>query len=165
MASGSFKSIAIVGCGTIGSSWACLYAVNGYRVSLHDTGPAALDLGLHRTLSYLDSMADLGLHQVDAVEAAKQRIDRCRSPNTRSNNTRNWSGIEPMPDLKSDCRTHATTLVRLSSDSAVSAFSNRNQTPPVVAAHAVRYNSSELSEVSPPSTSSTNYYFEFVFLF
>ena len=32
---------AVVGCGTIGSSWAALFALHGHRVILHDISPEA----------------------------------------------------------------------------------------------------------------------------
>ena len=50
------ESIAIVGTGVIGSSWAAFYASQGMKVKLFDINPENLNKGLTKTIQYLNDL-------------------------------------------------------------------------------------------------------------
>ena len=48
-----FRTVAILGAGTIGASWACFYASKGLKVSVLDVTAERLEQGLTRAKDFL----------------------------------------------------------------------------------------------------------------
>jgi 3-hydroxyacyl-CoA dehydrogenase len=70
----SVKSIACVGVGTIGHSWATLFATKGYDVSVYDLSPDMLSSAIERIRASLGFLAEKGLITGRDLEAALDRI-------------------------------------------------------------------------------------------
>lgn len=68
------KSIAIVGTGVIGSSWAAFYAAKGYPVKMYDVDAATCRRGHQAALAIIDQLRAQGRLAPESVEAAKSRI-------------------------------------------------------------------------------------------
>ncbi|MCJ2104768.1 3-hydroxyacyl-CoA dehydrogenase NAD-binding domain-containing protein [Methylobacterium sp. E-041] len=52
--------IAVVGCGTLGASWAALFLAHGFDVAAYDTAPGFADRMLASVARYRDQLAELG---------------------------------------------------------------------------------------------------------
>ncbi|MBS7623777.1 3-hydroxyacyl-CoA dehydrogenase family protein [Candidatus Bathyarchaeota archaeon] len=68
------KRIACVGAGTIGHSWATLFATKGYDVSVYDVRPDLLRSAMERIKASLDFLSEKGLITNKDAEAALDRI-------------------------------------------------------------------------------------------
>lgn len=69
------QSVAVVGCGTIGASWALLFATKGLNARLYDESPAALEKAQKFLVDSLAVLVEAGhLTQANA-DAAKARIE------------------------------------------------------------------------------------------
>jgi 3-hydroxyacyl-CoA dehydrogenase len=71
-----FKTIACLGAGTIGSSWATFYAAKGLEVRLYDVDSETCALGRKRALGNLERMVSMELLSSAVLENAKDRIQR-----------------------------------------------------------------------------------------
>jgi L-gulonate 3-dehydrogenase len=67
-------SIAVIGAGIIGRSWAIAFARGGYSVALHDTDPKVTADALHTIPETLASLADIGLLNDQSPDAVSDRI-------------------------------------------------------------------------------------------
>jgi 3-hydroxybutyryl-CoA dehydrogenase len=70
----AFRSVAVLGAGTMGHGIAQVSAAAGCAVSLHDVDPAALERGLERIRANLDKGVSLGKVSAQARDDALQRI-------------------------------------------------------------------------------------------
>lgn len=71
-----FQNIAILGCGTIGASWAAFYSLKGMGVKMYDVDEQKCKSGYQKTLSFLDTTLEHCLTDHRSVEAAKKRLKR-----------------------------------------------------------------------------------------
>jgi len=74
MTDADFRTVGILGTGTIGSSWASFFAVNGMAVRMFDADGATLERGLAAARSNVDALGGFGLANEDDVAAAKERL-------------------------------------------------------------------------------------------
>lgn len=70
----TIKSIAVVGAGTIGASWAVLFTTHGLEARLYDEAPNALDRAEVLMTESLAVLAKAGQLTGEAVEAAMSRV-------------------------------------------------------------------------------------------
>jgi 3-hydroxyacyl-CoA dehydrogenase len=68
------SSVACVGGGTIGFSWALLFAQHGLQVNIYDISEEALAWSKRELRSAYDTMVNVGVMSEDAVSAALDRI-------------------------------------------------------------------------------------------
>jgi 3-hydroxypropionate dehydrogenase (NADP+) len=68
------ENVACVGLGTIGHSWATLFSVKGYNVSLYDVNHELLGNAIERVKLSAEFLAEKGLISKPDVEAALRRI-------------------------------------------------------------------------------------------
>jgi len=68
------ESIAIVGTGVIGASWAAFYAARGFQVKMHDADAAQCRKGHQRAVEIIELLQAEGLLESDAVAASADRI-------------------------------------------------------------------------------------------
>jgi 3-hydroxypropionate dehydrogenase (NADP+) len=68
------KKIACVGAGTIGSSWALLYAVKGYGVIIYDVNDDAIVKSMNLIKKMLDTMVENDILKKSVVKTALGRI-------------------------------------------------------------------------------------------
>ena len=68
------ESIAIVGTGVIGASWAAFYAAKGFQVKMHDADAAQSRKGHQRAIEIIELLQAEGLLESDAVAASIDRI-------------------------------------------------------------------------------------------
>lgn len=73
----AIRRVAIVGAGTIGSSWAAFFASRGLDVRLYDANTAGARRGMSLARGYLRSMATHGIIPARNLPAARARITRC----------------------------------------------------------------------------------------
>lgn len=73
--SGSPQVTAVVGCGTIGSSWAALFALHGHRVIMHDITDEATRAGRDKALRLIDSVVSHELYSEDVAERARPLLE------------------------------------------------------------------------------------------
>ena len=66
----NWKSIAVVGCGTIGASWAALFAARGLNVKMYDVNAEALSAGQRKAFIALEGLVS----DETALQAARLRI-------------------------------------------------------------------------------------------
>jgi len=71
---GDITRVATVGCGTIGSAWAALFAAHGHEVTLYDVDPAALARGHSRAEAMLAQLAAFELCSIADADAGKRRL-------------------------------------------------------------------------------------------
>lgn len=71
-----FKTVACLGAGTIGSSWATFYAARGLAVGLYDVDPEAGSHGRGRACGNLDRMVEMELLSPAEADDAKARIQQ-----------------------------------------------------------------------------------------
>ena len=69
-----FRTVAILGAGTIGASWACFYASKGLKVSVLDVTAERLEQGLTRAKDFLGRLHELGLCDKEAVGEALENL-------------------------------------------------------------------------------------------
>ena len=69
-----FQTIAILGSGTIGASWAAFYSLQGMDVKMYDIDSHKRQLGYQKTLDFLDSTLDYRLVDNQTVRAARKRL-------------------------------------------------------------------------------------------
>ena len=74
MSSHSYQTVACLGAGTIGSSWATFFASRGVSVCLHDSDGPALARGLQRAMENLDLLVETELLDAEKAAAARGRI-------------------------------------------------------------------------------------------
>ncbi|MEZ5278050.1 MAG: 3-hydroxyacyl-CoA dehydrogenase family protein [Opitutaceae bacterium] len=74
MSTHSFRTVACLGAGTIGSSWATLFAARGVPVRLYDIDGPTLGRGLARALGNLDRLVQAELLGADEAGIAKGHI-------------------------------------------------------------------------------------------
>jgi 3-hydroxypropionate dehydrogenase (NADP+) len=70
----SIKNVACVGVGTIGHSWATLFALKGYDVTVYDMSPELLKSAMDRIKASAEFLAEKGLIAKRDAEAALGRI-------------------------------------------------------------------------------------------
>lgn len=68
------ENVACVGLGTIGHSWAALFSVRGYNVSVHDMNHEVLGNAIERVKLSVEFLAEKGLISKADAEAALRRI-------------------------------------------------------------------------------------------
>ena len=68
------KNIACIGVGTIGHSWATLFAIKGYNVSVYDMSPELIKSAMERIKSSAEFLADKGLIAKNDAASALNRI-------------------------------------------------------------------------------------------
>ena len=68
------KNVAILGTGLIGASWAAFYAGKGFRVKLYDTDKSQCDLGLKKSVEYLNFLLEHGAITANACKNAISSI-------------------------------------------------------------------------------------------
>jgi len=68
------KSIAIVGTGVIGASWAAYYAAKGFQVKMHDADAAQCRRGYQQAADTIELLQAGGLLSADRLAAATARI-------------------------------------------------------------------------------------------
>ena len=61
VSAGQIEKVAVIGAGTIGASWAALFAANGCRVNLQDIEEKCLEQALKTVTTYLDCLAKGGM--------------------------------------------------------------------------------------------------------
>lgn len=66
---------AVVGCGTIGSSWAALFALHGHRVIMYDITKEATLAGRDRALAVIDSVVTHDLYSADIAKSARPLLE------------------------------------------------------------------------------------------
>lgn len=71
------RSVAIVGTGIIGFSWAHLYSRNGLETRLYDPDPACLEKGQENVVNALDLFCTLGLLDEQGRDDASVRLKKC----------------------------------------------------------------------------------------
>ncbi len=71
---------AVVGCGTIGSSWAALFSLHGHRVIMLDVSQEATLAGRDKALSLIDGVVSLDLYSASDAEQAKKRLEPASEP-------------------------------------------------------------------------------------
>ena len=71
-----FKTIACLGAGTIGSSWATFYAAKGLEVRLYDVDSETCALGRERACGNLDRMVSVALLSAAEADSSKARIQQ-----------------------------------------------------------------------------------------
>jgi carnitine 3-dehydrogenase len=69
-----FQTIAILGSGTIGASWAAFYSLQGLNVKLYDIDIQQRQSGYQKALGFLDAILEHQLADHKKVEAAKKRL-------------------------------------------------------------------------------------------
>src|SRR6185295_17549395 len=74
------ESVTIVGCGTIGASWAALFAARGLNVRLYDVTAEALAAGQRKACIALEGLFKAQGEDAAELEAAKRRIRAEASP-------------------------------------------------------------------------------------
>lgn len=70
-------TVAIIGAGTIGASWAAFYASKGLSVSITDSDAAMLERGLARAKGNLNFLCDKDLIDADTCRGALARLRAC----------------------------------------------------------------------------------------
>lgn len=75
MAESDFSKVGILGCGTIGASWAAFFAAHGLKVAIYDIAPEIVTNGLAKARGFLDDLVRFGLLDGAAVDDAKDRIE------------------------------------------------------------------------------------------
>jgi 3-hydroxypropionate dehydrogenase (NADP+) len=68
------KNIACIGVGTIGHSWATLFAIKGYNVAVYDMSPELIKSAMERIKSSAEFLADNGLIAKNDAASALNRI-------------------------------------------------------------------------------------------
>ena len=68
------KNIACIGVGTIGHSWATLFAIKGYNVAVYDMSPELIKSAMERIKSSAEFLADKGLIAKNDAASALGRI-------------------------------------------------------------------------------------------
>ena len=71
---------AVVGCGTIGSSWAALFSLHGHRVILYDISEAATVAGRDRASALIDSVVTFELYSAADAERARSQLELALEP-------------------------------------------------------------------------------------
>ena len=71
------KTVAIVGTGVIGASWAAFYAGHGYSVRLHDISTEDCEKGLRRAHAFVDDLGRETLIEPLAARSAHDRMAAC----------------------------------------------------------------------------------------
>ena len=74
MAANKVTTVAAVGVGTIGASWATFYAVKGLNVRLYDAKPGVAEAARQRARENLARLRDLGLVRAAAARRALARL-------------------------------------------------------------------------------------------
>ena len=74
MSDADFRTVGVLGTGTIGSSWASFFALKGMAVRMFDVDGATLERGLAAARSNLDALGAFGLAGEADVAAAKERL-------------------------------------------------------------------------------------------
>jgi 3-hydroxybutyryl-CoA dehydrogenase len=75
---------AVVGCGTIGSSWAALFSLHGHRVVMLDVSEEATLAGRDRALGLIDSVVAHDLYSAEVAERARQLLEPASEPSALS---------------------------------------------------------------------------------
>lgn len=70
----NIKNVACIGVGTIGHSWATLFAIKGYNVAVYDMSPELMKSAMERIKSSAEFLADQGLFSKNDAAAALNRI-------------------------------------------------------------------------------------------
>jgi 3-hydroxypropionate dehydrogenase (NADP+) len=71
------RQVACVGAGLVGQGWAALFALNGYKVVMHDLSDKILEDATKRTSNHIDLLVNAG--QGTDPEAAKSRLSTTTS--------------------------------------------------------------------------------------
>ena len=71
---------AVVGCGTIGSSWAALFSLHGHRVMMYDISEAATVAGRDRARALIDSVVKHELYSAEDAEQARSHLEVALEP-------------------------------------------------------------------------------------
>ena len=71
---------AVVGCGTIGSSWAALFSLHGHRVMMYDISEAATVAGQDRARALIDSVVKHELYSAEDAEQARSHLEVALEP-------------------------------------------------------------------------------------
>jgi carnitine 3-dehydrogenase len=74
MDASGIKSVGILGAGTIGSSWATFFAMQGMKVRLHDVDRAVVERGIAKACANLDALVEYGLLEKDRLETIQGNI-------------------------------------------------------------------------------------------
>jgi 3-hydroxypropionate dehydrogenase (NADP+) len=69
------KSVACIGAGTIGHSWATLFAAKGYNVNLYDVNNKILKNAMEKVKFSMDFLAEKGLIAKEGAEVVLNRIN------------------------------------------------------------------------------------------
>lgn len=69
------REVAVVGAGTIGASWATLFAYRGYPVHVYDAVPAVSARALERIATNLAFLAEKGIIDEDHIQPSLRRIE------------------------------------------------------------------------------------------
>ena len=69
------KSVACIGAGTIGHSWATLFAAKGYNVNLYDVNHKILKNAMEKVKFSMDFLAEKGLIAKEGAEVVLNRIN------------------------------------------------------------------------------------------
>lgn len=78
MSTHNFQTIAVFGCGTIGASWAGLFAARGLNVRLYDVSAEALAAGQRKALTALEGLL-FSEEDADRLQEARGRIQVAKS--------------------------------------------------------------------------------------
>jgi 3-hydroxypropionate dehydrogenase (NADP+) len=70
----NIKNVACIGVGTIGHSWATLFAIKGYNVAVYDMSPELMKSAMERIKLSAEFLADQGLFAKNDATAALNRI-------------------------------------------------------------------------------------------
>ena len=74
-------TVAVVGCGTIGASWAALFAARGLSVRMYDVSAEALQAGHRKALIALDGLFQHKGETDVPLSAARKRLTTVAAPN------------------------------------------------------------------------------------
>jgi carnitine 3-dehydrogenase len=74
MDASGIKSVGILGAGTIGSSWATFFAMQGMKVRMYDVDRAVVERGIAKAAANLDALVAYGLLERERLETARGNI-------------------------------------------------------------------------------------------
>ncbi|MCE5263133.1 MAG: 3-hydroxyacyl-CoA dehydrogenase family protein [Deltaproteobacteria bacterium] len=74
MGASGIKSVGILGAGTIGSSWATFFAMQGMKVRMHDVDRAVVERGIAKASANLAALVEYGLLEKGRLEEARANI-------------------------------------------------------------------------------------------
>lgn len=70
--------VAVIGCGTVGQSWAALFMANGLDVTVHDPAVKERDDALRPIMNILPALREIGLRGEGSLSVASSPEEACR---------------------------------------------------------------------------------------